>query len=177
MARMAATARLRGPCRFGEGNRFSFRCLPTDIDSYGHMNNARYAMLADIGRIDLFIRSGMMRLGRKKNWWPLMGGNQTVYNREIRLWQAFDVVSVFDLWQDRQLIGRHEFILAGGRVAALTLTTVGIYDYGGANFVPIEAAMRAIGQSETSRRPDEVEALFLASHRRIRGEANAAVRN
>ena len=61
LAWMAATARRRGPFRFGEESRLSFRCLPHDIDRNVHLNNARYMMLADVGRIDIFHRAGVRR--------------------------------------------------------------------------------------------------------------------
>ena len=65
MARMLATARSRGPYMMGGESRLAFRCLPTDIDFNVHLNNARYMMLADLGRIDLFVRAGLITLARK----------------------------------------------------------------------------------------------------------------
>ena len=56
LARTMLTAKSRGPYRMGGESRLSFRCLPTDIDTNLHLNNARYMMLADIGRIDIFQR-------------------------------------------------------------------------------------------------------------------------
>ena len=50
------------PTRTGDESRLSFRCLPTDIDFNIHLNNARYLMLADLGRIDIFIRTGLLDL-------------------------------------------------------------------------------------------------------------------
>ena len=46
----------------GDESRLTFRCLPTDIDFNLHMNNARYMMLADVGRIDIFMRAGFSGL-------------------------------------------------------------------------------------------------------------------
>jgi hypothetical protein len=64
LARMMLTTRRRGAYALGEATEFGYRCLPSDIDTYAHMNNARYVMLADLGRMDIFIRSGLFRLGR-----------------------------------------------------------------------------------------------------------------
>ena len=82
LARVVLTARRRGPYRPGGESRLSFRCLPTDIDPNIHLNNARYLMLADLGRLDLFFRSGLMRLNRERGWAPMMGGVQSVFVRE-----------------------------------------------------------------------------------------------
>ena len=99
MARMLATARSRGPYMMGGESRLAFRCLPTDIDFNVHLNNARYMMLADLGRIDLFVRAGLITLARKNGWAPMMGGLQAVYAREIRLWRRFEVVSSIETWE------------------------------------------------------------------------------
>ncbi len=74
LARTALTARRRGRYRMGERSSLSFRCLPTDIDTNVHLNNARYMMLADIGRIDIFLRAGLLGVARKNGWAPIMGG-------------------------------------------------------------------------------------------------------
>ena len=58
MIRVVATYRRRGPFDAGGESRLTFRCLPTDIDPNMHLNNARYMMLADMGRLDIFLRSG-----------------------------------------------------------------------------------------------------------------------
>lgn len=171
---MAATAGRRGPYRFGDEGRLSFRCLPTDIDFYRHMNNARYAMLADVGRMDLFKRSGMMRLGREKNWWPMMGGSETVYVREIRLWARFDLISGFGTWQDTQLLGSHLFRFGDGRVAAMIMTTIGVYDFTARRFVAIEEVAHALGYTKPPRQPNASEAAFMASHAALRGLAKSA---
>jgi hypothetical protein len=93
LARMVATAKSRGPFRPGDESRLKFRCLPSDIDRNMHLNNARYMMLADVGRVDIFLRLGFLKLARQKGWGPMMGGLQSVYVREIKLWQRFEVVT------------------------------------------------------------------------------------
>ncbi len=128
LLRMALTAKSRGPYRMGDESRLSFRCLPTDIDSNMHLNNARYMMLADIGRIDIFIRAGLIDVARSRKWAPMMGGLQAVYVREIRLWKRFEVVSTVETWEDSQVIGRHRFVLESGVSAAFVMTTAGSFD-------------------------------------------------
>ena len=34
--------------------------LPNDLDTNLHMNNGRYLTLMDLGRLDLFVRSGLL---------------------------------------------------------------------------------------------------------------------
>jgi acyl-CoA thioesterase FadM len=171
MAKMAATVRSRGPFRAGDVSRLSFRCLPSDIDPNLHMNNARYPMLADIGRYDIFIRSGLMKLRRERGWAPMMGGIQCVFLREIRLWKRFEILSSMDVWDGTQVLGEHRFVLENGQTACQILTTAGIYDTRRRDFVPIDEVMAALGVSATPRAPTDAETAFMASHRDIRAAA------
>lgn len=168
LARMALTAKTRGSYNMGGESRLSFRCLPTDIDTNLHLNNARYMMLADVGRIDIFLRAGFIRLARERGWAPMLGGLQTVFVREIRLWQRFEVISTVETWQGTQVIGGHRFVLEDGRTAAQVLTTAGIYDRGKRHFVGMDEALGALGHDIPPRAPSEAEQVFMASHARLR---------
>jgi len=168
LARMALTAKARGRYRMGEESRLSFRCLPTDVDSNLHLNNARYMMLADVGRIDIFIRAGLIDLARERRWAPMMGGLQAVYVREIRLWKRFDVVSTVETWEGTQVIGRHRFVLESGETAALVMTTAGVYSAADRRFVPIGEMIAELGHHVVPRPPSEEERVFMASHSGLR---------
>jgi acyl-CoA thioesterase FadM len=171
LARMALTARSRGRYRMGSESRLTFRCLPSDIDSNFHLNNARYMMLADVGRIDIFIRAGLLGHARKQGWAPMMGGLQAVYVREIRLWKRFEVVSTIETWEDTQVIGRHRFELEDGQTAALVMTTAGIYKFRERRFMPIGEILAELGHRIVPRPPSEEEKIFMASHAGLRGLA------
>ena len=171
LARMAATAKSRGPYTPGSVSTLSFRCLPTDIDTNIHLNNARYMMLADLGRIDLFLRSGFVGLARKNGWAPMLGGLQAVYVREIKLWRRFDVVSSFETWEETQIIGCHRFILDDGETAAMVVTTAGIYDRRNRRFVDMGEAIQALGFAADPRPPSDIERIFMKSHAGLRALA------
>lgn len=171
LARAALTTRSRGPYRMGGESRLSFRCLPTDVDTNLHLNNARYMMLADVGRIDIFLRAGLMKLARERRWAPMMGGLQSVYVREIRLWKRFDLVSTLETWEGPQVIGRHRFELEDGRTAATILTTAGVYDFSARRFVPIQEVVAALGHTIVPRAPTEAERIFMSSHKGLRALA------
>lgn len=171
LLRLTLTRRRRGPYRPGEEGRLAFRCLPTDLDMNLHLNNARYMMLADMGRIDIFLRSGLVAVARRRGWAPMLGGLQSVYMREIRLWQRFEVVSGIETWEGTQIVGRHRFVLGDGRTAAVILTTGGVYDRRQRRFVPIDEVMAALGRGDAPRPLDAEERCFLASHRGLRARA------
>lgn len=171
LARTVLTARSRGPYRMGDESRLAFRCLPTDVDSNLHLNNARYMMLADVGRIDIFARSGLIAMARRRRWAPMMGGLQAVYVREVRLWKRFELISTIETWEDMQVLGRHRFVLEDGRTAALVLTTAGVYDSGRRRFVPISDIVAELGHDLVPRPPSEEERIFMASHAGLRRAA------
>lgn len=168
LARTVATARARGRYRPGEESRLSFRCLPSDIDTNLHLNNARYMMLADIGRIDIFARAGLIGLARKNRWTPMLGGLQAVYVREIRLWKRFDVISTIETWEGAQVLGRHRFVLEDGKTAAIVMTTAGVYDFRNRRFVPVDDIVKALGMSVQPRPPSAEERAFMATHASLR---------
>lgn len=170
LVRVVATAKSRGPYRPGEESRLTFRCLPSDVDPNLHINNARYLMLADLGRMDLFFRSGLMRLRRKRGWTPIMGGVEAAYLREIRLWRRFDVVSSFSGWSGVQIVGRHRFVLENGEVAARLITSAGVYDRPGRRFVPIDEVVEALGFAGAAPPLNDAERSFLATHAMLRAE-------
>lgn len=170
-ARMAATTKSRGPYLPGASSVLSFRCLPTDIDFNFHLNNARYLMLADLGRVDIFFRSGLFALMRRKNWAPMLGGVQTAFVREIRLWQRFHVESSIETWEGTQVVGRHAFVHEDGEVAAVVLTTAGVYDRTARRFLPIDEVIRMLGFDAAPRPASEAEQNFMTSHAGLRAAA------
>jgi acyl-CoA thioesterase FadM len=174
LASVAATAKRRGGYSLGTESRLGFRCLPTDIDSNLHLNNARYMMLADVGRVDIFLRSGVWSLASELNWTPMLGGLQTAFVREIKLWQRFDVLSSIATWEGTSVVGRHRFVLDDGTVAATIVTTAGMYDRRERRFVPIHELMRLLGQEAPPRPLTAAESAFVASHHQLRAIAKGA---
>jgi len=173
LARVAATKSRRGRYSMGDESRLAFRCLPSDIDSNVHLNNARYMMLADLGRIDIFMRSGLLDLARRKRWAPMLGGLQTVFLREIRLWRRFEVISSIETWSGTEVIGKHRFVLDTGETAALIMTSAGIYERAARRFVPIDEVIGVLGSEHRPRAPSPEEEVFIASHKGLRSLAKA----
>lgn len=168
LLRVAAARNRRGPFPIGGESRLSIRCLPTDVDMNLHLNNARYMMLADLGRMDIFFRSGLMGLARKRGWSPLLGGLHTAFVREIRLWRRFEIISTIETWAGTNVIGRHRFLLDDGTTAAIILTTGGVYDFRSRRFLEIDEVMAELGHTTPPRDPSEEERAFMAVHRDLR---------
>jgi len=44
-------------------SRLPLRVWPNDLDLFGHMNNGRYLTLMDLGRLQIVMKSGLLRTG------------------------------------------------------------------------------------------------------------------
>jgi acyl-CoA thioesterase FadM len=69
----------------------TFRCMPWDIDIFLEMNNGRILTLYDLGRFDLSIRTGLVKVLKKKRWGLVVAGSTVRYRRRIKM---FDKVSM-----------------------------------------------------------------------------------
>lgn len=103
----------------------------------------------------------------------MLGGVQSVFVREIRLWRRFEIVSSIETWDGTEVVGRHKFILDNGETAALVMTTGGIYDMTSRRFLPIGEVLAALGFDVTPRPPTDAEQIFMTSHSGLRKLAKA----
>ena len=67
--------------------------LPTDLDLNMHMNNARYLSMMDLGRIDLMMRTGLLRISIKRKWAPVVANLDISYYKSLEPWERFHLES------------------------------------------------------------------------------------
>lgn len=91
--------------------------LPNDLDINMHMNNGRYLTIADLNRIDLFLRTGLFDVMRKKKWAPVVTEHSMTYKRSLRLFQKFEAVMQLTHWDERGFYMSHQFFVDGRVVA------------------------------------------------------------
>jgi acyl-CoA thioesterase FadM len=89
------------------------RVWPNDLDFNLHVNNGRYLMLADIGRVDWFFRSGVLQLARRQKAIPVVGDAIAKFRRELRMGQSFEIRSRLVGWDQRWGFLEHRFYRAG----------------------------------------------------------------
>ncbi len=108
----------REPLPLGKGqSRLVLRVLPNDLDVNLHMNNGRYLTMCDLSRIDLFIRSGLLRTMLKRKWIPLIAEHTMIYKKPLGLFQRFEMVLEVTHWDEKYFYMKHTF-LVGERVMA-----------------------------------------------------------
>jgi acyl-CoA thioesterase FadM len=99
--------------------RVRIRIWPNDLDSNLHVNNGRYLTLADLGRIDWFVRSGVFQAARKHNASPVVGDAIAKFRRELKVFEKVDIETRLVGWRDRWGFLEHRFILRGRVVAVV----------------------------------------------------------
>ncbi len=98
-------------------SRLSLHVLPNDLDINFHMNNGRYLTLCDLSRIDMFIRTGLMRSIIRRRWMPLIAHHTMTYKKPLGLFERFDLVLELTHWDEKYFYMNHTFVV-GDRVAA-----------------------------------------------------------
>lgn len=97
--------------------RLRFHVLLHDLDFNLHVNNARYLAFMDLGRLDLLNRMGVLRLGFRQKWLPVLGGIVIRYHRPLHLLQEFDLVTRVIGWDQKWFYLEQRFEKGGKPVA------------------------------------------------------------
>ncbi len=87
----------------------SLRVLPNDLDINFHMNNGRYLTVCDLNRVDLFIRSGLMKSMVKRKWMPSIAEHTMVYKKPLGLFERYDVALEVTHWDEKYFYMTHIF--------------------------------------------------------------------
>lgn len=96
-----------------------FRVWPTDLDTNLHMNNGRYFTVADLGRVDLMIRTGMARLILARKWVPVLGGATIRFRRELKPFQPYRLKTRVLAWEGKWIFLEQAFETMDGHLAAI----------------------------------------------------------
>jgi acyl-CoA thioesterase FadM len=93
--------------------RIRLRVWPNDLDLNGHVNNGRYLSIADLGRIDWFVRSGVLRVARAHGAFPVVGDAIAKFRRDLKVFEAFEIHSRMLGWDEKWGFMEHRFIKNG----------------------------------------------------------------
>ncbi|NYF97131.1 acyl-CoA thioesterase [Janibacter cremeus] len=115
-----ATAKRRGGVAPDQPATLRLRVLPNDIDLAGHMNNGVYFSMADLGRIDLMIRSGWGRALLRHRVSPVVMQETMTFRTSLAPMQAYELQSVIAGW-DRVSVYCEQRFVVDDQVCAQTL--------------------------------------------------------
>lgn len=97
----------------------SYRVLPTDIDILGHLNNGRYLSIADLGRFDMLVRSGLWQEMQRLGWYPVVQSLTISYRKSLLPWTKFDIETRFIGFDERAVYVEQRFVYEGEIYARL----------------------------------------------------------
>lgn len=168
---LTAPFRPRIPAPFGVSV-LHFRVWPHDIDTNLHLNNGRYLTIADLGRTDLLLRMGLIKLVLKEGLQPMLSGSAIRYRRELRTFQSFRLESCILGWRGTSFVMQHRFVIKGkdgqDQTAAIALVRGGLYDKKRRLFVGAERLAQAVGyEGDSPEITPDIEA-FLAVEEGLR---------
>lgn len=84
-----------GPCTS------PFRVWPNDLDLFMHVNNGAYLTLADLGRMDLLLRSDAFWPIKRRGWYPVVTAETIQFRRSLRLFERYTIRTRIVGWDDR----------------------------------------------------------------------------
>ena len=137
----------RSKLEINEPCRTPFRVLPTDLDLNLHMNNARYFAFMDIGRLDLMQRTGLLKILKKNNWYPVVADETISFGMSLDLFDKVYLISKIHGWDEKfvyleQRFERENETIAGALVKSCILSKQGP--------VPTKVVMSETGLSQKS---------------------------
>jgi acyl-CoA thioesterase FadM len=90
--------------------RVSLRVWPNDLDLNLHVNNGRYLTLADIGRLDWFVRTGALGIARQHKAFPVVGDAIAKFRRDLKAFQSFEIHTRLLGWDHKWGYIEHRFL-------------------------------------------------------------------
>ena len=91
-----------------------------DLDLNIHMNNGRYLTLMDMGRMDLMLRTGAMRLWFGRGWQPLVALSMCRHFKALKVFQRFELRTTVIGWDEKWVYFEQRF-LRGDTLYALAV--------------------------------------------------------
>ena len=85
-------ARFRSGLNITDASVISFRVWPLDID-VSIMNHASLLTVMEMGRIDFMVRSGFLKLAKKKKWYFPSAAVSAQFIRPLKLFQKATVIT------------------------------------------------------------------------------------
>lgn len=97
-----------------------FTVLPSDLDLNFHLTNAGYYAIADLGRIDFVVRTGLASAALRMRGRPIIGDSMAKFRKDLRPFQRFELETQLLGWDDKWAFIEHRFCRKG-RVVGVVL--------------------------------------------------------
>lgn len=135
-------------------SRLTLWVLPNDLDTNLHMNNGRYLTIMDLGRFDLILRTGLLRLMVKQRSVPILAAATIRYRLPLDPFQKYHLDTRVVCWDDKWMFIEQRFIHAdgdkAGAVAAIGLVRGSFFDKNTKKTVPTQDLLDILGITDHS---------------------------
>ena len=135
-------------------SRVRMRVWPNDLDFNWHMNNGRYLTVMDLGRFDLILRNGLMKLMLKQKSVPILAAAKIRYRLPLAPLQKFDLETRVIAWDAKWVFIEQRFVIVDGpkqgAIAAIALLKASFYDKKNKTSVPTAILLEALNYSGAS---------------------------
>ena len=149
-----------------EGLARRHRVLPTDIDLNFHMTNSRYGSFADLARLAMMARSGILRAAFVNDWRPMLLASKIRFRRELKPLRVFRVETRLRWWNETSAIFEMRFLTRGQDgediLAAISLERAGLYSRKEKRFVTVSEMFAAMGVAPAAPPAPSPEILAFA---------------
>ncbi len=95
-------------------------CLPWDLDVWWELNNGRTLTLYDLGRIPLFMRTGILATLRRSGWGLTIAGSMVRYRRRVTAFDRLEMRSAL-IGRDARFFYIHQSMWRGGEAVSAAL--------------------------------------------------------
>jgi acyl-CoA thioesterase FadM len=124
------------------------RVWVNDLDSNGHMNNGRYMTIMDLGRLDLIMRSGILKMMLRRGYQPVLASAQMRFRLQLKPLRPFELQTRILCWDEKWVYMEQRFLFTtgvkSGAVAAIGIVKGGFYDPKAKATVPTSELLRAL---------------------------------
>jgi acyl-CoA thioesterase FadM len=151
-----------------------WRVLPGDIDLFGHMNNSRYLVLMDLGRIDFLRRCNLFQGVVRRRWAVPVGGAHLDFRKSLRPFERFELHTHLLHWDERWFYFRQDFVRGTARDRPVCTGYIKTLFVGRAGPVAAtEVVQQLLGHARLAPGlSDELRAVFQLARAPAAGEGN-----
>jgi acyl-CoA thioesterase FadM len=139
-----------------------WRVWPNDVDAFGHMNNGRYQVLMDLGRIHFLRQCNLMRGVVRNRWVVPVGEVHMAYRKPLRPFEGYALHTRILHWDERWFYFRQDFFRRADPSRCVATGHVKTIFVGRGGAVPTATVVRELAGRELAAPPltTEVSELF-----------------
>ena len=143
--RILIKAKFGNPLSLDNTSVLKMRVFMGDTDIYPELNNGRHLTMMDMGRMDLALRTGLLRIVHEKKWGFAVSGASVRYRHRLKAFQRFQLYTRIVATDDRWFYF-HQYTIRKGRTHSSALIRAGITSKQG--LVPVKKVLEELGMAD-----------------------------